>query len=89
MTSLSIDIPQHVLEASTKTAKELKISRVEFIRRAITNELEKCAIKREEEAIIASFNAMKRSPKYLKEAKEIESSLFDDLPEEEDNWWQK
>jgi hypothetical protein len=89
MTNLSIILPDTIAEASTKVAKELGVSRTEFIRRAIIHELDNYKTKSEELGIIKSFNAMKQSTKYSKESKKLIDSLFTELPQEEDKWWDK
>lgn len=89
MTNLSIILPHTIAEASTKVAKELGVSRTEFIRRAIIHELDNYKTKSEELGIIKSFNAMKQSTKYSKASQKLMDSLFTDLPQEEDKWWDK
>ena len=89
MTNLSIILPDTIAEASTKVAKELGVSRTEFIRRAIIHELENYKTKSEELGIIKSFNAMKQSTKYSKASQKLMDSLFTELPQEEDKWWDK
>ncbi len=89
MTNFSIILPDTIAEASTKVAKELGVSRTEFIRRAIIHELDNYKTKSEELGIIKSFNAMKQSTKYSKESKKLIDSLFTELPQEEDKWWDK
>jgi len=76
MTNLSIILPDTIAEASTKVAKELGVSRTEFIRRAIIHELDNYKTKSEELGIIKSFNAMKQSTKYSKASKKLIDSLF-------------
>ena len=89
MTNLSIILPGAIAEASTKVAKEFGVSRTEFIRRAIIHELDNYKTKSEELGIIKSFNAMKQSTKYSKASKKLIDSLFTELPQEEDKWWDK
>lgn len=89
MTNLSIILPDTIAEASTKVAKELGVSRTEFIRRAIIHELDNYKTKSEELGIIKSFNAMKQSTKYSKASHKLIDSLFTELPQEEDKWWDK
>ncbi|MEY3430026.1 MAG: hypothetical protein RI930_895 [Pseudomonadota bacterium] len=79
MTNLSIILPDTIAEASTKVAKELGVSRTEFIRRAIIHELDNYKTKSEELGIIKSS----------KESKKLIDSLFTELPQEEDKWWDK
>ena len=89
MTSLSITIPDTIAKASNEAAKELGVSRTEFIRRAIIHELDDFKTRSEEIGIIKSFNAMKRSAKYYEESKELMDNLFTDLSQEEEGWWNK
>ena len=76
MINLSIILPDTIAEASTKVAKELGVSRTEFIRRAIIHELDNYKTKSEELGIIKSFNAMKKSTKYSKASQKLIDSLF-------------
>ena len=89
MTSLSITLPDTIAKASNEAAKELGVSRTEFIRRAIIHELDDFKTRSEEIGIIKSFNAMKRSAKYSEESKELMDNLFTDLSQEEEYWWNK
>jgi metal-responsive CopG/Arc/MetJ family transcriptional regulator len=89
MTSLSITLPDTIAKASNEAAKELGVSRTEFIRRAIIHELNNFKTKSEEMEIIKSFNAMKQSAKYINESEELIDNLFTELPQEEDEWWNK
>ena len=50
-------------------------------------ELEKIQGGWELDAIVASFEAMKRDPVYLAEAEEWDIGLEAPLPEEADEWW--
>jgi metal-responsive CopG/Arc/MetJ family transcriptional regulator len=89
MTSLSVILPANIADASNEAAKKLGISRTAFIRKAIVHELDNFKAQLEETEIIRSFNAMKKSKKYLKEAEDIVESMFSDLPKEKDEWWSK
>lgn len=89
MASLSITLPDTIAEASNEAARNLGVSRTEFIRRAIVHELDIFKTKVRESEIIKSFDAMKKSKEYLKEAEDITESLFSELPQEEDNWWDR
>ncbi|WP_341788618.1 MULTISPECIES: ribbon-helix-helix domain-containing protein [unclassified Rickettsia] len=83
MTNLSITIPDDIAKASNEVAKKLGLSRTAFIRQAIIHELDNLQSKFEQEGIIKSFNAMKKSPQYLEEAEEIMNGLNSELLEEE------
>jgi metal-responsive CopG/Arc/MetJ family transcriptional regulator len=89
MTSLSITLPSTIAQASNEVAKKLGLSRTEFIRRAIIHELNIFETQLEELEIIKSFCAMKKSNDYLNEIDDITTTLFSDLPEEEEEWWNK
>jgi len=89
MTSLSITIPDDIAKASNDIAKKLGLSRTAFIRQAIIHELDNLQSKFEQEDIIKSFNAMKKSPEYLEEAEEIMNGLNSELLEEDEEWWSK
>ncbi|HJD62448.1 MAG TPA: ribbon-helix-helix domain-containing protein [Rickettsia endosymbiont of Degeeriella rufa] len=89
MTNLSITIPDDIAKASNEVAKKLGLSRTAFIRQAIIHELDNLQSKFEQEGIIKSFNAMKKSPQYLEEAEEIMNGLNSELPEEDEKWWVK
>jgi metal-responsive CopG/Arc/MetJ family transcriptional regulator len=89
MASLSITLPDTLAEASNEAARSLGVSRTEFIRRAIVQELELFKIKARESEIIKSFEAMKNSKEYLKEAEDITETLFLELSQEENEWWNK
>ena len=54
-----------------------------------SNEVDNLQSKFEQESIIKSFNAMKKSPQYLEEAEEIMNGLNSELPEEDKKWWIK
>ena len=76
MSSLSIILPERLAKASQIVAKELGISRTEFIRQAISHELKSYQARLELEAMIKSIKAMKASKSYLTHT-------------EEDEWWIK
>lgn len=88
MTTLSITLPENIAQASQNMAKKLGITRTQFIRLAISHELEKVAAQAEIEAMAQSMKAMKTSKEYLAEAEEIMEGLNAELPEEEESeWW--
>ena len=89
MTSLSITLPDTIAKASNDAARSLGLSRTEFIRLAIVHELNSFKTKAGEAEIIKSFEAMRNSKEYLKEAEDITETLFSELPKEEDEWWNK
>ena len=89
MTTLSIILPDNLAKASREVAGKLGISRTQFIRQAIAHELEDFQSKLEQEAILQSISAMKKSKKYLKEAEKITEGLNSDLPNDGEEWWSK
>ena len=89
MTALSIILSDALAKASQEAAGTLGISRTQFIRQAIIHELENFQTQLEQEAIVSSIAAMKKSKSYLKEAEKIEQELNLDLPTEEEGWWNK
>jgi predicted transcriptional regulator len=80
MSTLSIILPPALANASQEAARRLGISRTQFIRQAIAHELENFQAQLEQEAIVKSISAMKRSKKYLEEAEKIAGGLNSDLP---------
>ncbi|HJD65116.1 MAG TPA: ribbon-helix-helix protein, CopG family [Rickettsia endosymbiont of Diachasma alloeum] len=76
-------MPDDIAKASNEVAKKLGLSRTAFIRQAIIHELDNLQSKFEQERIIKSFNAMKKSPQYLEEAEKIIDDLNSELLEEE------
>lgn len=90
MTSISINIPETLAQASQEAAQELGISRNHFIRLAITHELKQIRAQQEQQAMAKAFKIMESSPEYLAESKEIDQSLNTILPDEdEEDWWKK
>jgi metal-responsive CopG/Arc/MetJ family transcriptional regulator len=89
MISLSINLPNHLAEASNKAAKKLGFSRTAFIRQAVIHELEGFEARIEQEAVINSFKAIKKSQQHKTESAEIDNGFSSDLPEEKEEWWNK
>jgi metal-responsive CopG/Arc/MetJ family transcriptional regulator len=87
MVALSIVLPEEMAKASQKVAKQLHLSRAQFIRRAISHELQHFQKKLEQEAMANSVQAMKDSVDYLQDIEEIESQLNTSLLENEQTWW--
>lgn len=61
MISLSITLPNNIATASNEVAKKLGISRTEFIHKAVIHELNNFQVHLEQNDIIKSFTAMKKS----------------------------
>lgn len=89
MTTLSIILPDNLAEASQRMAEELGLSRTEFIRRAIKHEIKQVKAKMEEQAMAKSLLAMKQDMQYSQLSDEITTYFVADLPDEEDDWWNK
>lgn len=89
MKSLSINLPDNIIKASTKVAKKLSISRTAFIKQAIVHELEEFESHLKQKAIVDSFNAMKKSKKYMTELEEIDNGFSSVLPQEREEWWKQ
>ena len=89
MTTFSISLPDALAKASQETAKQLGLSRTEFIRRAIIHELKELQLKMEKEAMVKSFLAMKTNKDYLNESNEIIESWDSVLPKDKEEWWSK
>ena len=87
MSALSIELPDELADTSLAVAQRLGLSQSELVRRALVNELEKIQSDWELDAMVASFEAMKRDPAYLAEAEELDTGLETSLPEEADEWW--
>lgn len=89
MTTLSIILPDTLAKASQEAAGKLGISRTQFIRQAIAHELESFQSQLEQEAMVRSISAMKKSKKYLKEAEKLAEGLNSVLPDDGEEWWNK
>jgi metal-responsive CopG/Arc/MetJ family transcriptional regulator len=88
MTALSIIIPDALAQDSTLIAKKMHISRSQFIRLAIENEVKAYQVKREQQAMLAGFRAIKRHATYLEEIDELEQ-LDVKLKDEDEAWWKE
>jgi metal-responsive CopG/Arc/MetJ family transcriptional regulator len=89
MTTLSIVLPDFLAKASRSAAKQLGVSRTQFIRLAIAHEIENITQKTHQNEIIKSFSMMKKTKSYLKEAEKIDQNFGLDMPIDGDNWWTK
>ena len=87
MSALSIELPGELADTSQVVAQRLGLTQSELIRRALVKELDKIQRGWELDAIVASFEAMKRDPAYLAEAEEWDMGLETALPEEAEEWW--
>jgi len=89
MISLSINFPDNIVKVTNEVAKKLGVSRTEFIRQAVVHELNNFQIQLEQNDIIKSFAAMKKSKKYSEETELLIDGLNSDLPLEGEEWWNK
>ena len=89
MTNLSINFPDNIVKVTSEVAKKLGVSRTEFIRQAVVHELNNFQIQLEQNDIIKSFAAMKKSKQYKEDTKLLMEGLNSALPEEEEEWWSK
>ena len=90
MTTLSIVLPDNLAKASKNVAHRLGVSRTQFIRQAISHELESVSSQFEQESMVNSIVAMKNCKAYLTESEEITEGLNSILPTEEKRaWWNK
>jgi len=87
ITALSIILTDKLASASQQAAKQLGISRAEFIRQAIAHELEYLRAEREQKAILQAFSAMKNDKQYLTELSELDENIASQLPKETKKWW--
>ncbi len=88
MSALSIMLPDELALDSSLIAKQMHISRSQFIRLAIENEIKSYKIKKEQKAMVAAFKIIKQHPSYLIEMDEIER-LDDPMKDEGAFWWKK
>ena len=89
MTNLSINFPDNIVKVTSEVAKKLGVSRTEFIRQAVVHELNNFQVQLEQNNIIKSFAAMKKSKKYQEDTKLLMDGLNSALPEEGEEWWNK
>jgi metal-responsive CopG/Arc/MetJ family transcriptional regulator len=87
MRTFSITLPNDLADSSQKIAESIGLTRAQFIRVAISHELQRVQRQAQLEAMVDSFNAMRKNKKYLKESASIEQALTTSLPEEKDEWW--
>ena len=89
MTALSIIIPEALAHDSARVAKKMNMSRAQFIRLAIENEINHYHVQTEQIAMAAGFKALEHHPEYLNEINTLEG-LNAMLPDEvEGAWWKK
>ena len=89
MTAISLNLPSDLAEQSRQLARQLGISRTEFIRRALEHEISSVAAQMERQAMAKAFEAMKGHPVYVSESEELDQGFNTALPEEADDWWEQ
>ncbi len=88
MTALSIVVPDTLAEDSSFIAKKMHISRSQFIRLAIENEIKAYRLMREQQNMVAGFRALKQQASYLDEMNLLEQ-LDVNLKDEGEFWWKE
>jgi predicted transcriptional regulator len=87
MRTFSITLPNDLADSSQKIAESIGLTRAQFIREAISHELQRVERQTTLEAMVDSFDAMRKNKQYLEESKEIEQGFAPDLLDEKDEWW--
>ena len=88
MTALSIVVPDELAQDSALIAKKMHISRSQFIRLAIENEIKAYRLMREQQDMVVGFKALKQQASYLNEMNDLEQ-LDVNLKDEGAFWWKK
>lgn len=88
MTALSIVVPDALAEDSSLIAKKMHISRSQFIRIAIENEIKAYRLMKEQQDMAVGFRALKQQTSYLDEIDELER-LDVNLKDEGEFWWRE
>ena len=88
MAAISIALPDSLANMSQVIAKKLQISRSQLIRVALEHEIQAFLKRQEQEALVKSFNAMKKHSDYLQESETIMTGLNTEYSDDEgDDWW--
>jgi metal-responsive CopG/Arc/MetJ family transcriptional regulator len=87
MITISLKLPDELVEASTRLADRLGITRAELIRQALRHELARIQQQQELTAMAASFRAMRDSETYLAETRELDEGFAEALPNDAEDWW--
>jgi metal-responsive CopG/Arc/MetJ family transcriptional regulator len=87
--AISLHLPFHLVQTSQKLARQLHMSRAQFMRMAIEHEIKNWQIKQEQMAMAKCFLAMHHNEDYLKESDEIIQGLDTPLTNEKDEWWKE
>lgn len=86
--AISIQLPVRLAQTSQKLAKQLHMSRAEFIRMAIEHEIKNWRVKQTQMAMAKAFSLMNKNEDYLAESDEIMDGFHESL-DDEDQWWKK
>lgn len=87
VTAISLKLPDELVDASTRAARDLGITRAEFVRQALRHELARLGRQQEHAAMAESLRAMKTDAAWLEDAETLDRGVDDTLPPEEDRWW--
>jgi len=87
MIALSIQLPEHLAEASRRLARKLGISRSELIRRSLAHEIESVEAELERTAMAEGLRALGRNATAIEELETLDNGLVETLPEDKDAWW--
>lgn len=87
MMAISLQLPDELVEQSTRHASQLGISHAEFIRQALRHEIARVQQQQDQIAMAASFRAMRDHPAYLAESNELDEGFMEILPEDTEEWW--
>lgn len=88
MTALSIVVPDELAQDSSLIAKKMHISRSQFIRLAIENQIKAYRLMKEQEDMLVGFRALKQQASYLDEVSDLEQ-LDVNLKDEGEFWWKE
>lgn len=88
MTALSIVVPDELAQESSSIAKKMHISRSQFIRIAIENEIKAYQLMRDQQEMVVGFRALNEQASYLDEMNDLEQ-LDVNLKDEGEFWWKK
>lgn len=86
MAALSIVLPDELAENSSFIAKKMHISRSQFIRLAIANEIKAYISMKEQQDMIVGFKSLKQQASYLEEINDL-AQLDVSFKDEKEFWW--
>ena len=88
MTALSILVPDELAQDSLFIAKQMHISRSQFIRLAIENEIASYRLKKDQSRMVSGFKSLKKNQNYLMEIDDM-AGLDTPLKDEGEAWWKE